>query len=32
MAQQLVHFGECNAKMFPFGKDVLMPGEASVQV
>jgi hypothetical protein len=32
MARQPVHFGECNAKMFPFGKDVLMPGEASVQV
>jgi hypothetical protein len=27
-----IHFGEYNAKMFPCGKDVLMPGEASVQV
>jgi hypothetical protein len=32
MAQQPVHFGECDAKMFAFGKDVLMPGETSVQV
>jgi hypothetical protein len=31
-SQQPLHFGECDAKMFPFGTDVLIPGEASVQV
>jgi hypothetical protein len=27
-----VYFGECDAKIFPFGKDLLMTVEASVQV
>jgi hypothetical protein len=32
MAQQPVHFGERDVKMFPFGKDVLMLGEVSAQM